>query len=182
MPRMVTHLILEVVLGIAALIAGSSLWQVFKRDSFLKRTIHDIAFLSRLITHDTLSNPNLTIEPYLVKLPSGYVVNVLFVIKTDTAAIRRIKIILGFVVLVVLTGSYLLGISYFLINTIILFLSAAARLSQQARKSAEQQILKLATILDRWHSENAIDCEEWIKQAWSLRPLYDAVVSARVTA
>jgi hypothetical protein len=179
---MATHLILEVLLGIAALMAGSFLWQVFKRDRFLKRAIHDIAFLSQLISRDTLSNPSPAIEPYLVKLPPGYAINVQIVIKSDTAAIRRTKIILGFAVLVVLAGSCLLGIPYFLINTVILFLSAAAHVSQQARKSAEQQILTLATILDRWRSESATDCEQWIKQAWSLRPLYDAVISAREAA
>jgi hypothetical protein len=178
---MITHLVTEVVIGIVTLMAGSYFWQVYKRDKFLMRVIHDEPFLSQLIFTDALDNPSPMIAPYIEKLPPGYVLNIQIVINSDKVALRRTKIILGFVVAIALVGSYFLGVSYFVINTGIFFLSALARVSQQARASAAQQILTLAIILDRWRSENATECDQWIKQAWTLRPLYDAVITARGT-
>jgi len=89
------------------------------------------------------------------------------------------KIVSGFVLLGVVLGSYFLGTVYLAINVIIIFLSAIPGISEPARDNALLQVLTLAVILDKWRAENATDCEQWIEQAWSLRPLYNAVKSAR---
>ena len=76
-------------------------------------------------------------------------------------------------------GSYFLGTVFLAINAAIIFLSALPGISERARNNALLQVMTLAVILDKWHVENATDCEQWIGQARSLSPLYDAVKAAR---
>ena len=176
---MIIDLIIEVITAIITLMAGSLFWQILKREKFLARAIHDGRFLSQIISPSSLDNPSPLVAPYMQRLPAGYFLNIQIVIAADTKSLRQSKVIFGCVAAAALVGSYFLGVPYLIINAIVFFLSALARVSQSARANAEQQILTLALILDRWRSENITECEEWIKQAWSLRPLYDAVKEAR---
>lgn len=173
---------IEVVLGIVALLAGSFLWQLWKRDRFLQRAIHDSDFLTRLISPKALDNPPSSSSPYLQELPHGYPLNIQLVILADQKATRSSKLIFGTLAIAILTGSYFLCFTCLVINVVILLLAGLARVSEQARANAAQHILEIAVILDRWRTQNFADCETWIKQAWSLRPLYDAVIAARTGA
>jgi hypothetical protein len=176
---MTANLVIEIVLGIITLMAGSLFWQLHKRGNFLMRAIHDGPFLAQIISPSALDNPSSMVAPYIEKMQPGYVLNIQILIDADTKTQRFSKLIFGFLVAAALIGSYIIGVTYFVINAVIFFLSGLASVSQQARANAAQQIMSLAVILDRWHSENAAECEQWIKLAWSLRPLYDAVVEAR---
>lgn len=178
---MVTNLIVEAIVAIITVMAGSLFWQLFKREKFLLRAIHDGPYLSQLISTSTLDNPSPLVAPYIERLPPGYFLNIQLVMASDRKAIRQNKVMFGCLAAAALVGSYFLGVPYLIINAIVFFLSALARVSQSARANAAQQLLTLAIILDRWHLENGIECEDWIKQAWSLRPLYDAVKHARGT-
>ena len=173
---------IEVVLGAVALLAGSFLWQLWKRNQFLQRAIHDTDFLARLISPKTLDNPPSRSSPYLQELPQGYPLNLQLVIRADRKSTRFSKLIFGTLAIAALIGSYFLGFTYLVINVAIFLLAGLARVSEQARANAAQHILAIAVILDRWRTQNFADCETWIKQAWSLRPLYDAVIAARTSA
>ena len=138
--------------------------------------------LPLLISSDTLDNPSPKILPLLEKHQEGFVINIHVAIYSDTQATKRSKIMFGVISGIVLLISYFLGVSYLVINAAIFFLSGLARVSQQAQANAHQQIIALATILDRWRRHNISECEQWLQQAWSLRSLYDAVKNARGAA
>ena len=176
---MVITVLIEIVLATTALLAGGLLWQLWKRDRFLHRAIHDAEFLSWLISPSVLDGPPSTSLPYLKKLAPSYSVNLQLVILSDRRAMRFSKVIFGSLVAAVLLGSYFLGLPYLVANAVVFFLSGLARVSGRARASAAQQILTIAVILDRWRAEDLVECDNWIKQAWSLRPLHDAVTAAR---
>lgn len=176
---MVTQLVIEVVIGTITLIAGNFFWQIHKRGKFLIRALHDTPFLSQLICRSALDTPSPVLATYVAKLQPGYVLNIQVVISSDKEALSRTKMIFGSMVAAALVGSYFLGVPYLVINVVVFFLSALAPLSQPARRSAAQQILTLAVILDKWRSENGTECEEFIKRAWAFRTLYDVVKDAR---
>lgn len=176
---MVIELSIEVILAIITLVAGSFFWQIPKREKFLMRTIHDGQFLSQLISARALDDPSPRVTAFTKRLPQGYALNIQMVISSDQQSLRISKIILGSVAIAAFVGSYFLGVPYLVLNLVVFLLPALAGVSRQARANAAQQILALAVILDRWRVENSTECEEWVKQAWSLRPLYDAVKDAR---
>ena len=61
---------------------------------------------------------------------------------------------------------------------ILLFLLLFEPLSNAAKKSALQHVLILGLILRKWRQENPTECDDWIEQAWTLQPLYDAIKDA----
>ena len=177
---MATTLVTEIVIGIIALVAGSFFWQLHKCDKFLTHAIRDASFLSQLISTAVLDSPPPLVAPYIQSLQPGYYLfNIDAVIYSHKKTQLTLKILFGSVVAAVLIGSYFLGIPYLAINTFLFVLSVLAPITQQGRANAEKQILALSVILDRWRSENATECEQWIKQTWALRPVYNAVSEAR---
>ena len=176
---MITTIAIEIVLVIVTLVAGRLVWQFWKRDQFQQRVVHDAEFLSRLITPCALDSPPSTSLRYLQRLPQGYAVNVQLVLVADRRATRILKIFSCGLIIVVLVGSYFLGLLFLLANALLFFVLGLEPASEQARTNALSTILEIACILDRWRAENPEECDEWIKIAWSLRTLYDAVTAAR---
>ncbi|MFH1043987.1 MAG: hypothetical protein V1796_02775 [Pseudomonadota bacterium] len=180
-----TNIIIEIFLAFVVSFAGRGLWQVLKRNGFVVSVMRDESILSNLISRSRLNSASPVITVWAQKLPSGnsgyfgYPVNIQVLIAADKGAERKMKIMSGFVLLGVVLGSYLLGTVYLAINVIIIFLSAIPGISAPTRDNALIYVMQLAVILDKWRAENATECEQWIDQAWSLRPLYNAVKTAR---
>ena len=72
-----------------------------------------------------------------------------------------------------------MGIVYFIINLVVSFVPSFGFLSRSAQGSAVQHILALGLILDKWRSDNAAECEDWVEESEGLRLLYNAVKNAQ---
>jgi hypothetical protein len=172
---MFTNIVIEIILAFVMLIAGSLFWQLHKRGKYLLHAVHDEQLLSVIISREVLDNP-----PHIViPIQSGFFNNIHAEIYSDSTSTKKMMIIIGLIAISILIGSYFLGASYIIINLIIFFLSSLAGVGKNARASVILHILDLAFILDKWHSENAKECEEWVKKAWSLRSVHDSVIKVR---
>jgi cation transport regulator ChaC len=80
--------------------------------------------------------------------------------------------------LLVLAASVVLGSTCLLINLGIFLLVGFVPIMESAKQNADEQILTLGVILYKWRSENALECDEFVARAHSLRKLYDAVLRA----
>lgn len=177
---MATTLVIEIVIGIIVLVAGSFFWQLHKCDKFLTHAIRDASFLSQLISPAVLDSPPPLVALYLEGLqPGHHIFHIDAALYSHQKTQLTLKILFGSVGAVALIGSYFLGIPYLVINTFLFVFSVLAPITHQARTNAEKQILALSVLLDRWHSENATECEQWIKQTSALWAVYNAVNEAR---
>lgn len=172
---MIVHIIIEVVLGIIMFIAGQTVWQLYKRERFLKVAIQTPAILESVISRQRLSDPPPHLLLYAKKHELGYVANMNCVIEADKRSQRRVTFIFAAVVSAVLISSYCIGPVYLGINLVLFFLSASVPFASSAQSNATEFILTIALILHRWRLENAKQCDEFIESAWSLKPLYETV-------
>jgi len=182
---MLIHFAIELALGFATFFGGALFFQFGKRDRYMRREVCHPAFLHAYVAPELLDIP----DPYVSSMSQGAGQNELkwllilnSLLKADEISQRRPRMIIGLFLAGVLTGSYFLGVVYLFINLAILVSSAAVPIQQSTEKNARDHVLTVARILDKWSAENPSHCEEWIQQAKSLRPLYDAVKAARAKA
>ncbi|HEY6803522.1 MAG TPA: hypothetical protein VI306_08090 [Pyrinomonadaceae bacterium] len=97
----------------------------------------------------------------------------------DKASQQKPSVFFALILGGILVASYFLGMAYLIVNLVLFGFSALGSISQSARNNALEHIMTIAIILDRWRSENPSECDEWIKQTWSLGPIYEAVQKAR---
>ncbi len=168
---------LEILIAIATFAFSGFFWPLVKRQALLKKLVHDQDFL-RSLTREAVSGPLPSGHPYAEKHPQGYAVNVLLLLESDKRAIRGLQLRFGVPLIVLLGGSYFLGPVYLLVNLGISALLALVPLGESGRASAIAEVLTLARILYRWHEENPQESDEFVKEAWSIRELYQAVVRA----
>jgi hypothetical protein len=154
-------------------------WGLRKREKFLKQVISNEGFLEGFISRPILESASPMITPFAKKNEIGWVFNIKCVIDADRSSQRRTAGIAMLVLAAILTASWFLGIIYLAVNVIVFFLCALGSISQSARDNALQHVLAIALVLDKWRSENVSECEEWLGQASSLRPCYNAVKNAR---
>jgi len=171
----ILHIALRIILVIAMCFVSSAFWQLLKRDRFLKQTMRDQHCLEGFISWDALKDAPLRIAPYLERCEMGYFINIASVVRADRSALRRAKILFTFLLILILVCTYFAGMLFILINCIIFLLFVLPPLSQAGQHSALEQVLTLALILHKWRSENSEECDQWIEQASSLRPLYNVV-------
>jgi hypothetical protein len=81
----------------------------------------------------------------------------------------------GAIVVALLVGSYFLGPVYLAVSIVAFFVSGVGSIGSAARKNALDHILAIAYLLHRWHVEDPTACEQWIQQAYTLKPLYSVV-------
>jgi len=62
---------------------------------------------------------------------------------------------------------------------VLFFLTAIMSISTAARSDASENIFAIGLILHKWHLENAADCDQFVEQAYALRPVYEAVKNAK---
>jgi hypothetical protein len=177
--RMIVHIIIEVVLGIVMLYTGQTVWQLYKRERFLKVAIRTPEFLESLISEESLGNPPPRLMAFTQKQQIGYVLNIKCAVDADKISIRRLAIPFGVAVAAILVGSYFIGPVFLAINVLIFILTALIPLDPSARSTATDFILTIGLILHIWRLEDAKQCDEFIAEAWSLRPLYEAVSKAQ---
>jgi hypothetical protein len=175
------HIGIEIFLVVATLFAGHTFWELRKRARFLKQIISNQSVLETLITRQVLVNASQQkyIAPLVEKNEIGWFLNIKCVIDADRASQQRIVVFSVIVLAVILTASLFLGVPYLVINLIVFVLSHFGMLSQAAQNNALQHVWTIGLILDKWRSDNATECEDWIEKANSLRPLYNAIRNAR---
>ena len=174
---MLIRIIIEVVLAIAMLYPAFMFWQLRKRKRFWKQAVRNRAFLQSLISRESLANPPSDLLPYVRTPPKegGYMWNVKLLFDADKGATLRFSIFYGVVIAAILVGSYLLGPLFLAINVVLFFLAALVPISTAARSDASENIFTVGLILHRWHLDNAAECEQFVKQAYGLRTVYEAV-------
>lgn len=172
---MMLQAIFEIILAIVTFFIARQFWVCFKRDKFLRQVICNESYLESFISRDALDNPSPTIAPFARPNQIGYFINIQAVIEADRGSVRRIKVFFAIVLIAIAVSSYFLGMPYLIINTVVLLLGGLGSISQPAQESVLQHVLALALILRKWHIENPAECEQWIKQALTLRPLYSVV-------
>jgi hypothetical protein len=170
---------LELVLGVAVLFAGTTFWQLHKREKFLQRTIREPKSLRPPLSLHTLSDPPAQVAIFAQKSEMGYPLNIKVVIEADRRSQRYPKLISVTVLVFLLAASYFLGAVFLVVNSLLFLLLSLGGLTQSARLNASQQVLALAVILYRWRTEDPVRCDEWVQKAPSLHPLYEAVRAAR---
>ncbi len=172
---MAAHIIVEVVLAVAALFLGNVWWQLRKRAKFLRQVASSQSYLDGFISKEILLHPPSQIEPYLSKNSIGYFINIDVLLKADRSSQRTPRVISSACLLVVLGASLYLGYAYLAVNLVLLSLLSFTPITESAKHNALEQIVTLAVILYRWREENAVECDNWVTQARSLHTLYAAV-------
>lgn len=176
---MLLHIIIEIVLALVIFFAAQAIWQIRKREKFLKHVVCNPPFLESMISRERLVNPPERISIFAQKNEVGYILNMKCVVDADKASQRRAAMIFAVVVAAILIGSYFLGVFYLLINLVLLCLAASIPISRSAQSNALEHVFTIALILHKWRLENPSECDEWIAYAKSLRPIYEAVKKAQ---
>ena len=175
---MLLHIIIEIVLALVIFLAAQAIWQIRKREKFLKHVVCNPPFLESIITRERLANPPERISIFAQKNEVGHILNMKCVVDADRASQRHAAMVFTVIVVVILIGSYFLGVVYLLINLVFLCLAASVPISRSAQSSALEHVFTIALILHKWRLENPSECDQWIDYAKSLRPVYDAVKKA----
>lgn len=168
-------ILIEVIILVAILFVGHSLWQLFKRDRFMKNVVGNQSLLDQFISKDLFVNPPQRVALFAQKNDIGWFMNIQILLRADKSTQRRIEAAYLILVLLLLAGSYLLGIGFLIINSICFLLLNFFPVSDTAKRNALENLHCLALILHRWRSDNTLECDQWIQQATSLQKLYNAV-------
>jgi len=172
---MIIRIIIEVVIAILVLMVANTFWEFPKRAKFLKRAISDQQFLLSFITPGTFDSLSPTITRYAEHCEGNYMVSIGALSQADRASQRRLKVLTGAVVLALLVGSYFLGPVYLIVSFVVFLLSGIGPIGAAARKNALNHILEVSFLLHRWHLQDPAACEQWVQQAYALKPLYSVV-------
>jgi hypothetical protein len=173
---MLLHIIIEVVLGVAMLFAGQTVWQLRKRDRFMRQAIQTPAFLESLISRDSLASPPTRVLAFVQQQGQlGYVLNMKCLMDADKISQRRATILFALAVAAILVGSYFLGLVYLAINVALFFLTATIPIAPSAQSNAAEHIFTTGLLLHRWRLHDAKECDEFVERASSIRLLYDVV-------
>ena len=172
---MLLRIFIEALIAAALLFVGYSFWQLIKRDRYMKQVLATQSFLDTFITQELFINPPARVDMYAQKNSIGWFINIQTLLKSDGLTQRKMETTYLALVVFLLMGSYLLGVTFLIINLVLFLLVSYLRLSDPARVNALENLHCLALILHRWITENRPDCERWIQQTDSLRKIYLAV-------
>jgi hypothetical protein len=155
-------------------------WQLQKRRTFIKRAIRDPNLLASLLSLDNLSSPPPRVAFFAQKSEIGYFFNIGVAINSDEKSQRLPKVISCVLLGCLFMGSYFLGWPFLATNLILFLLLSFVGLSESGQSNALEQVLTLAVLLRKWHGENPVECDQWVRQGQgSLRTLYEAVKEVR---
>ncbi len=172
---MLLKIFLEALIAAAVLFIGSSFWQLLKRDRYMSQVLTTQSFLDTFITQELFINPPARVELYARKNNIGWFVNIQTLLKSDRVTQRKMETIYFALVAFLLIGSYLLGVTFLIINLVLLLFLSYLPLSDPAKVNALENLHCLALILHRWTTEKTPECERWIQQTNSLRKIYLSV-------
>ena len=77
--------------------------------------------------------------------------------------------------LALLVGSYFLGPIFLIVSIVLFLVSSIDSIGGAARNNALTHILEVSFLLHRWHLEDPVGCEQWVEQAYILKPLCSVV-------
>jgi hypothetical protein len=172
---MIIRIAIEVVIAIVLVMIGNTFWEFPKRAKFLKRAISDQQFLLTFLTPVTLDSLPPAITAYADHCDGNYMASIVAVADADRVSQRRLKLVMGTVVVALLVGSYFLGPAYLLVGIGVFLFSGLGSIGSAARTNALDHILALSYLLHRWHLADPTGCEKWVEQAYTLKPLYSVV-------
>jgi len=172
---MITNIMIEVVIAIVILFVSNSFWQLIKRDRFLRNLIRFSPFLEELILKGSLNDPSPKFAVHAEKNQLGYAINISCAIESDRKTIKRLEIIFSLVGITATVASYALGHIFLILNSVLFILPVFFPIAQSAQRSAIDHIMEIAVILYRWRSDNRNECDNFINNASSLQPLYNAI-------
>ncbi len=170
-----THFFFRLVLGALIFVLWGHFCDILKRESLVLKALRNPALLSRWITFEALSNPTLSMMPYLQKKERGYVLNVFCVVQADRAANRRLLLFFGLCSLALLVVSLLHGFATLICSSVWFLLRTLVPLSPGGISNAREHILTIAAILRLWRGENQVDCDSWISMTPVFKHLYECV-------
>jgi hypothetical protein len=171
---MIIRIAIEVVIAILLLIVGNIFWEFPKRAKFLKKAISDQQFLLLLLAPGAFDSLTQAITRY-AECDGNYMASIGALAHADQVSHRRLKFVTLAVVLALLVGSYFLGLIYLAVSIAVFLFSGLGPIGSAARKNALDHILALGYVLHRWHLEDPTGCEQWVQQAYTLKPLYSVV-------
>ena len=128
-----------------------------------------------VLRRERLESPSPADVVFSQKNEIGYFINIKTVIIADRSSQRQVCFMFATILTGIFVGSFVLGVPYFAVNIVVFLLTAFGTISPSAKENAVQHVLSLATILHKWRREDAGGCDEWVKHASSLRPLYETV-------
>jgi len=171
-------ILIELLILAILLFFGDSFWQLVKRDRFMKNAVNDQQLLDNFITKEFFLNPPARVALYAQKNDIGWFMNIHVLLKSDRATQSKMKTIYLIIVLLLLAGSYMLGMTFLVINLVCFMLLTMLPISNAAKVNTLENILCLALILHHWRSENTLECDQWIEQGRSLNKVYNSVKKA----
>jgi len=161
-------------------VAAYVLFQSLKRKRALHRLATNDSTLRELITLPVLDSaaPEQT---HLSRASTNeeFLVIIYALISSDNAAISTMRLLSGLLLSVGLAASYMLGAGWLIACVASVLLASTVPLSGPGARSAVQNLLETALVLDRWRSHDQVACIKFLEQAYTLRPLFDAVEYAR---
>jgi CheY-like chemotaxis protein len=169
------HIGVEIALAIATVFASQTCWQMLKRRRFMARIFPLQHFWEEFLTAEKLNDSSAYVARITRESELGFVENIRLEAFAEVGVHRRVMLIAGTAMGIILVGGWALGSVYMVINVSLGVITAFEPLCRSARASATQHGLTLAIILHKWRKKDAAECDAWIDQTWSLRPLYEAV-------
>jgi hypothetical protein len=174
---MIWRIVAEVLFVVALLFLSSSFWACLKAPAHLRRMLADETELRRLIEHfvwDTLYSEAQNVRP----LPMGYGNTLVIWDAAHYKSLSSTRNYLGVGAVLVLAGSWWLGVGYFLVNARIFALMGLSDVPASAKNNNARHLPTVILNLTRWIMEDKAACMTFctVEHA-EYRTLYDIVVS-----
>jgi hypothetical protein len=169
-------IIIEVVFVALIFIFGTYFWQSIKRSRRIKEYITNISYLRNFISPQLFSHIPDRLSVFSNKIGNtSYVINIKFLMQSEKRSSNIPRFISLILILIMLTVSYFFGIVFLIITLVIFLLFSLFPLSESGELSVCEHIEAFAYILYKWIEENPNECDDWVKDAYTIQPLYNAV-------
>lgn len=174
---MIVKIILELIIAIIIIIAGTTFWMLLKRDRFLARAMQDDKLISNLVTKERINAFYLKhketvaigiIIPYPERIKTWQV--------SDHKTQMLLKTISLIIALLVIVASVKLSPIILALNVTIFLLTAFVPIGSSGRINAFNHIMLLASIIDEWLKINKDECERWIGQNTRFKNILNALI------
>lgn len=174
---MIMKIILEFIIAIIIIMAGTTFWILLKRDRFLVKAMQDDKLISNLVTRERMDAFNLkqketvankTIIPYPERIKIWQLSD-----KKTQILLKTISITIA---LLVIVASVKLSPIILALNVTIFLLTAFVPIGSSGRINAFNHIMLLTTIMDEWLKTNKDECERWVGQNARFKNILNALI------
>ena len=172
---MIIKIIIEIVLGVILLVISSGFWNCVKSPKFLAKTLSNYEELKKFF--DNFVKDKIEQESDVVDPKIGFSSNIILWMKASMAALDRTRNIMLFFIIVILIGSYFLGIVFLLINIALFFLMAFPSIAASAQNNILSDIHTIMLNVYKWNKVNHGECEHFcnIEQPRILKNIYKII-------